>query len=236
MAKCPFIIKTKKLTSTMRYHLQHKHGHKLEESGSISNTPEACSSSSNKDKGRHLSIVDALKKNPNPDMVLARLGAVNRIPFLTSATSQDIKEGLRARGLETPESRTGIRNAIMALGESVKSSLTNDLKVRKEEGEKFSLSLDEYTSGQNRRYMCLNLHTSQEGKHFGLGMIRVEGSMPSEKGVVLVKSKLADFDLDLGDIFGIVTDGAAVMRKMGRLLGTFQQLCMPCAWSSSSCC
>jgi hypothetical protein len=73
--------------------------------------------------------------------------------------------------------------------------------------------------------MCLNLHTFHKGHHFGLGMIRVDGSMPSEKGIVLIKGKLAEICLNLGDIFGIATDGANVMRKLGRLLGTFPQLC-----------
>lgn len=57
-------------------------------------------------------------------------------------------------------------------------------------------------------------------------MIRVQGSLPAEKAVDLVDARLLTFGLNRKkDIIGVVTDGAAVMQKFGRLLGIEHQQC-----------
>lgn len=50
--------------------------------------------------------------------------------------------------------------------------------------------------------------------------------MSSESCVQLLKEKLSEFNLFLdNDIVGITTDGASVMKKVGRLIEPLQQLC-----------
>ena len=50
--------------------------------------------------------------------------------------------------------------------------------------------------------------------------------MPAEKCVELLEQKLLNFGLDLcADIVAIVTDGASVMVKVGKLITAEQQLC-----------
>jgi hypothetical protein len=92
-----------------------------------------------------------------------------------------------------------------------------------ENGERFSLSTDEWTSLKNRRFAGLNLH----GKKVRLlGMIRIKGSMTSERGKEIIQRKLSEFGLDLTKhIVATVTDGAAVMRKMGELMDVEHQIC-----------
>ena len=51
--------------------------------------------------------------------------------------------------------------------------------------------------------------------------------MPAERLKEVVSKRLEDFGLDLKkDIISVVSDGAAVMRKFGRLLPCSQQLCL----------
>jgi hypothetical protein len=133
-------------------------------------------------------------------------------------------DGLKAQGLKPPETARGIRNIVVAFGNSLKDELRNSIAKKVEAGERFSLSLDEWTSKRNRRYMALNLH--QNTSIQGLGMVRIDGSMPAEKAKDIVETKLADFGLSLKKhIVGTTTDGASVMKKMGRLMQVTHQLC-----------
>ena len=63
--------------------------------------------------------------------------------------------------------------------------------------------------------MNFNLHDGQSFQ--SLGMIRVKGSMKSEKAIELVQGRLAKFNLNLDtDIVATITDGASAMMKVGR--------------------
>jgi len=44
----------------------------------------------------------------------------------------------------------------------LKSNIKGNIKMRKGAGEFCSITLDEYTSTRNRRYMNLNLHCDEE--------------------------------------------------------------------------
>ena len=200
--------------STFKYHLEHKHDIKVE---TVESTKVSGASQS--------SILSHFQKNTEEtsQAVIARLTAVDRIPFATLARSIDIKNGWKAQGLKIPGTKEGIREMVMNFGAKIRAEDIKSLKSEMDMDERFSLTLDEWTSKRNRRYMCLNLHYSHIK---GLGMIRVEGSMPAEKGLALVNKKLESFGLKLKtDVVGMTTDGAAVMKKLGELSGIVHQLC-----------
>ena len=48
-----------------------------------------------------------------------------------------------------------------------------------------SVTLDEYTSTRNKRYMNINLHYDSDPVN--LGMVRIEGTLPAERVENLVK-------------------------------------------------
>ena len=59
-----------------------------------------------------------------------------------------------------------------------------------------------------------------------LGMVRIKGPMTAECCLDLIKKRLEDFGLSLQEhIVGMVTDGASVMIKTGRLSGIIHQVC-----------
>jgi len=157
---------------------------------------------------------------------IARMTARDGLPFRLFATSPDLRKCLMARGFgNLPTSSETVKKMVMDEGRSVRSVVINELARKKREGQRFSLTLDEWTSGRNRRYMNINVH-EKGGAFWSLGLIRATGSMPATKCVSLIELKLSEFGLSLADdIVCIVTDGASVMVKVGNLTETEQQLC-----------
>ena len=84
--------------------------------------------------------------------------AVDRIPFNTIATSEDIRAGIKAMGLEIPTSSNGIRNVVWRFFDEIKAGVKVDIAEKLAADGRFSISVDEYTSCKNRRYMTINLH------------------------------------------------------------------------------
>ena len=153
------------------------------------------------------------------------MAAVDRIPFLLLATSEELRKGWAARGLRMPSSEGGVHRMVLRYGEEVEEEIKLIISRQKAEGLVFSVTLDEWTSPRNRRYMGINLHDSQ-GKAYGIGMLRITGAFTAEAAARMVKERLEKFGLDLSsDIFGITTDGASTMVKMGKLLQVCHQLC-----------
>jgi hypothetical protein len=158
---------------------------------------------------------------------LARMAACDGIPFLTFAKSNDLRRSLHALGFgDIPKSPNGIHGIIMEHGNSIRKQTIAELASMKRDGARFSVTFDEWTSLQNRRYMNVNLHAGGE-KFWNLGLIRVKGSMPATQCIKLLTEKLSMFGLNLdNDIVCIVTDGASVMTKTGKLINAQHQLCI----------
>ena len=108
--------------------------------------------------------------------------------------------------------------------EIVTTNIKNEITALLKDGDKFSVSL-EYSSLRNRGYLNINIHTA--GKHWNLGMITIVGRMTAERIVEAVELKLCEFGLNLKtDIVSVVTDGASVMKKFGKLIPCEQNLCL----------
>lgn len=98
------------------------------------------------------------------------------------------------------------------------------LRAEKKKGVRFGLTLDEWTSVGNKRYLTITINT--ETQNLNLGMYRILQSMDAFALLNALLGLLAIYDINLvEDIAGITSDGAAVMVKFGKLLSTFHQLC-----------
>ena len=53
-----------------------------------------------------------------------------------------------------------MRKRFMGFGEKVETEIKNDISSRLEKGQRFSVSVDEWTSNANRKYMAIEMHTS----------------------------------------------------------------------------
>ena len=214
--KC-FKIFEKSVTTTLRYHAESKHNlvvEKMTVGGKKEPDKNQPTIDSFKDKGKD-----------SPGLALSRLAAIDRIPFKTIADSKYIIPGLKAMGLKVPVTRQYIQRAVMDYANEMQENLKKIIAQRLSNGERFSISFDEYTSITNKRYLCLNLH-GEKHDVISLGMIGIAGSLPAEEALKLIDARLALYGLNRKrHILGATTDGASMMKKLVRLMEIEHQLC-----------
>ena len=156
--------------------------------------------------------------------MIAKLAAADNISFYTIARSHTLRDLFNGNNYVLPQSATTIREVVLSYAAVVKERLRDELKVLKEQGKSFSLTMDEWTSYRNRRFANVNIHWDDQFR--SLGMLRCLGSMPAEKCEELLWNVLREYDLNAQDIIAITTDGAKVMLKMGRQLPFAHQVCV----------
>ena len=106
----------------------------------------------------------------------------------------------------------------------VKDHIDSEIRSRVSAGSRFSVSLDEYTSVNSRRYLNIIVHKGG-GSFWNLGLVKIDGAMPAEKAVEAVQNKLSEFGLDLEKhVVACVTNGASVMVKFGKIIDCDHQL------------
>lgn len=153
--------------------------------------------------------------------------ALDGIPFSAFCTSLDLRAAIKALSLpeELPKSSSTIRQLVLEFATHIRKTRGVEITKLKEEGHKFSATCDEWTSGRNRRFLNIVIHGS-DSKFWNLGLYRIHGSMTAEKCVELLSNSLSEFNLSLkDDIVSLVTDGASVMVKVGRISASYHQLC-----------
>lgn len=157
--------------------------------------------------------------------IISRLVARDGLPFLKICTSYDIREMLKRQGdSNIPKSSNTVRKIVLDYGKNIREELSSEFSKLKTDQEKFSVTLDEWTSKKVRRYMNVNVHT--DNNFFNLGLSRVWGKMPAEKCIEVFNERIGIFGLSLNDIVAVTTDGASVMIKFGKLLGIIHQICL----------
>ena len=128
------------------------------------------------------------------------------------------------KGYDFPKNHKQAIQLVKNYSASVKAKLKNQLNSFLLTGERFFITLDEYTSLKNRRFLNINIH--QKNKHRNLGLARVSGSFPAEKTAEIVSERVEELGLNLADcIVCSVTDGASMMVKFGKIVPTEHQTC-----------
>lgn len=204
------------------------------QSGSFSSTAsrldESASSSATSVSQKRKKLTDyfPLEKKVSMEERVCRMIAKDGIPFAKFITSIDLRELFESEGHRLPSSASTIQTMLMAYGASIRKKTFDELEALKKLEKRFTLTFDEWTSLRNRRYLNLNLHlfTGGAANIWNLGLARIEGRFPAEACVTALEKKLQDFKIDLNlDVIAVTTDGAAVMKKVGRLLSAHHQLC-----------
>ena len=205
-------------TTPMHTHLRSKHNTVLNKRKFDENTTASTSDSNDSVVSatrKTNTIIDFFKskKDETFPAVVARMIASDGLPFRVFCTSNDLRKFLTMRGFgDIPKSPTSIKQLQIAEINQLKKNLC------------FSLTLDEWTSSRNRHYMNVNVHGSKN--IWNLGLSRINGRFAAENCVKLLEDKLESFQLNIrNDISCIVTDGASMMQKVGRLLPCEQILC-----------
>ena len=178
-------------------------------------------SGTTKDRGgqRTIGAFFSSQNRDSIELVLSRMMAKDLVPMNTIVTSQDIQHMLKSAGYSPPKSLVLVRKLIASYNHKIRDEVRGKLQRFRQDGRRFSLSFDKYTSLQNARFVCLNIHAGP-GIHIGLGMIRLKDSATAKNLKEAIKKKLNEFDLSLDkDIFAAVTDGASVMKKSVKDIG-----------------
>lgn len=227
--KCKIPIKCRGWsTSGLIRHLKNKHG--IDKSVVVPVTAkrpavdDGVSSSSGKKNTVQQKLSFFIRKDTREELV-TKLAAVDGFSINAITKSVFIRQSFTDKGLVLPKSPSDVMGLIHTQYCIVKDRIYSEIHSRVSAGSRFSLSLDEYTSLNNRRYLNINVHKSG-GSFWNLGMVKIDGAMPAEKAVEAVQNKLSEFSLDLEKhVVACVTDGASVMVKFGRIIDCDHQLC-----------
>ena len=112
-----------------------------------------------------ITTIDQFVNDTTLSAVLARMTAYHGLPFSVFITSIDLRKSLTALGYTLPKSLTTIREHVIKYVTYVIERIKHDLLLRKSNGEKFSLTLDEWTSLRNKRYLT-HLHHLLYGRFY----------------------------------------------------------------------
>lgn len=234
-AKCKFsscgeILKvTGGSTHGLWTHLEKKHKIKPPKPSSNNEPNENLATASESNvlsKKRKIDEFFVTKQVETLQEVFSKLAAKDGLTFNVLAKSEELKKCFKARGfINIPDHPATVKNMIIDYSCGVRKGFTEELSILKGKMKKFSLCFDEYTSIKNRRY--LNIILFGNDKLWNLGLTRIKGSLPAEQCVDVVNERLNVFGLNLhSDIVSITTDGAAMMKKVGKLISCSQILCM----------
>ena len=79
--------------------------------------------------------------------LLARMTALDGVPFSLFITSSDLRRCLSAMGHnDLPKSANTVRGMVCKYADSVKTALRDEIQKEKSGGSRFSLTFDEWTS------------------------------------------------------------------------------------------
>ncbi|UYV66012.1 hypothetical protein LAZ67_3006184 [Cordylochernes scorpioides] len=170
-----------------------------------------------------ISILDhfsSVSIDRSTDAVLARMIALDGLPFSVFVTSKDLRKCLNALGHEIPLSAETINIKVCRYADTFREKVVRELQMEKEKG----LTLDEWTSIRSKRYLNINIHSRT--KVWNLGLTQISGVFSSEQCKYVIGAKLLEFGIDFEtDIVCVTTDGCAMMVKLDHIIVPLQQLC-----------
>ncbi|XP_074174497.1 uncharacterized protein LOC109443974 isoform X2 [Rhinolophus sinicus] len=221
-ARCQICSKTLQCkassTSGLHRHLEYIHGMKRKKKSDLTNGEPMPSPSK-----RQTTILHHVK-GLDLEETVSKLAALDGISVNTITKSEFIRESFTSKGMQLPRSPSSVMTLILNYYSKVKQLYIQKLNVFKRDNKKLSISIDEWTSCKNRRYMNVHVYCSETSMN--LGLIRIHGNCPAEKALSLLQERLENFQLKLeSDVVAITSEGAAAMEKFGKLSPTIQQFC-----------
>ncbi|XP_065656025.1 uncharacterized protein LOC136081795 [Hydra vulgaris] len=201
-------------TTGMWYHLGQKHGIKKPQHKKETSKPAAQTNPK----------ISTFFQKESIDEVFSKLAALDGYSFNALTKSTFIWSTMTEKGYDFPKNHKQAIQLVKNYSASVKAELKNQLNSLLLTGEHFSITLDEYTSLKNRRFLNINIH--QKNKHWNLGLTHVSRSFPAEKAAEVVSERVEEFGLNLADcIVCSVTDRASMMVRFGKIVSTKHQTC-----------
>lgn len=217
--RCSTTIKCKGgSTSAMANHLKNKH--LLNIKRTMEESEGKCLPEPKRPKVN--TVADYIRRESLGELI-AKCAAFDGFSIRGITNSSAIREYITKRGYEMPKSIHSVKKIILDFANIKKKELCDILQKKIANGERFSITCDEWTNIKMKRFLCVTLHTSQAYK---LGLIKIHGSCDAKKTEQLIRQKLEEFNLNFQEhIVASTHDGAQVMQKYGKLTGIESQLC-----------
>ena len=222
--KCTHKVTCKGSTTTpMLNHLKLKH--MLDLSGKRSNNGSSNQSTNSKKFCTNSSFSNLFKRQQLNEIV-ARLVSEDGFTVNGITKSSFIRQSISDKGFSLPKNPAKVMDLVISYFKEQKSKTVEILNKRVNSGERFSLTLDEWTSVANKRYININIHC-KDSVSFNLGLVRIIGICDAKETQRIVIQHLKEFGISLEkDIVASTTDGASVMCKFGRESPAYHVQCM----------
>ena len=124
-----------------------------------------------------------------------------------------------------PSSHTTVRKYTIDHSLEIEDKVRKSLDIKKKNGDRMSITLDEWSSKGFKKYLNLNVHHGRD-EYDCLGLSRCKGSLPAPKLTQLVVDHANKFNLDLSsDVVAVVTDGASIMDIFGKSIPSIHLKC-----------
>ena len=101
------------------------------------------------------------------EKTVSKLSTVDGFSINAITKSEFIRKLLSEKGMVLPKNPSHVMNMIKEQYDLAKQSVILEIRTEICSGSRFSVSLEEYTSVRNRRYLNINLHLSS--KFWNLG-------------------------------------------------------------------
>lgn len=230
---CKVVLSNSMSTTPLDIHLQKKHSifvkGQINNSDEVTVTASGSKENSNEVQKKKKRLTDYFKSEDSSEDMISMLAALDGLSFFRICTSKTIRKLFNKSGYKLPESPHTIKKIVITRSNQLKAELTEELNLLKSSGIKFTITLDEWTSSQNVRYMNVNIHSPKlKRKSFrNLGLAKLIGKGTADNCLNILKRKIAEYNLSLDDdIICLASDGASVMCALGRKTNTFHQLCL----------
>lgn len=195
-----------KATTSLSYHLEKTH--KLFKSSTTTSARNSASTSQGKPNEQD--VVEKVPEEPQPkkqktmfecfwmktlEETISRMAATDGLTIRQITKSSFIHQSLVKEfpKRSVPKTENGTMVLIEKYYAESKEQVKNKISRLKTEGMKFSMTLDEWTSLKNVRFLNINLHFTiacNESKYFNLGMVKIEGSCPADLMLTLVHTQI----------------------------------------------
>lgn len=169
--KCPALIMCKgSSTSGLIYHLS-THNIKLDTGKNVDGDIAGPS------QPKQSKLMNFVQKSSLEEIV-ARLCAEDGFSIHSITNSSFIRESIKNRGYSLPKNESDVMGLIFKMYDKVVEEIKNDIASEIADGKKYSLSVDDWTSIGNKKFMNVNVHKDDDS-FCNLGLVRINGSCDS---------------------------------------------------------
>ena len=217
--ECNSVIKTKGgSTSGLIRHLRDRHSINVVSSSSTDKTQTQAGKRSELSFKSQSQLPFKKMKRYDLNETVARLAAENGFSINGIAKCDYLRHAMAKDDMKLPACPGQVKDLIIDYHKEVNANLTQTIKSKIKNGERFSITTDEWTNISGRRFFNVNVH-GYDGFVANLGLVRIEGSFTAERAVQCIEQHLNLFGIDFSKhCVASTADGASVMKKIGRLL------------------